>query len=113
MNRITWRGALIVVIATAGMIFLLAPQCARADGESVYKAKCAMCHAADGSGSTAIGKAMKLRDLRSEDVQKQTDEQLIDITANGKAKMPAYKGKLTDEEIKQVVAFIRELAKKK
>jgi mono/diheme cytochrome c family protein len=28
-------------------------------------------------------------------------------------KMPAYKGKLTDDQIKGLVAYIRELAKKK
>jgi len=47
-------------------------------------------------------------------VQKQTDAQLIDATANGKGKkMPAYKGKLADDQIKQLVGYIRELAKKK
>jgi mono/diheme cytochrome c family protein len=47
-------------------------------------------------------------------VQKQTDVQLIDSVTNGKGKkMPAYKGKLTDDEIKQLVGYIRELGKKK
>ncbi len=41
-----------------------------------------------------------------------TDAQLIDATTNGKDKMPAYKGKITDGEIKQLVAYIRQLAKK-
>src|SRR5258706_2509401 len=36
-----------------------------ADRAAVYKAKCAGCHGADGSGQTAMGKAMKLRDLGS------------------------------------------------
>ncbi|MGB0033906.1 MAG: cytochrome c, partial [Candidatus Acidiferrales bacterium] len=68
----------------------------------------------DGSGSTPTGKAMGSPDLRSAEVQKQTDAQLIDVTTNGKGKkMPAYKGKLTDDQIKQLVAYIRELAKKK
>jgi len=81
------------------------------EGASVYKTKCAVCHGADGKGDTGMGKAMKLRDLGSEDVQKQTDEQLIEITTNGKGKMPAYKGKLTDAQIKQVVAYIRTFKK--
>ena len=82
-----------------------------AAGKDAYQKKCAMCHGADGKGETPTGKSMKLRDLGSDDVQKQSDAQLIDITANGKAKMPAYKGKLTDEQIKDVVAFIRTLKK--
>src|SRR5713226_6314099 len=59
-------------------------------GESTYKAKCAVCHAANGSGDTSMGKKMKLRDLRSPEVQKQTDSELSDVIAKGKGKMPAY-----------------------
>ena len=84
----------------------------RADGAGDFKAKCAMCHGADGSGTTATGKALKVRDLGSSDVQSQSDAQLTDIVTNGKNKMPAYKGKLTDDQIKGLVAYIRGLAKK-
>jgi cytochrome c6 len=45
-------------------------------------------------------------------VQSQSDAQLTDIVTNGKNKMPAYKGKLTDDQIKGLVAYIRGLAKK-
>jgi cytochrome c6 len=84
----------------------------RADGAGDFKAKCAMCHGADGTGSTATGKALKVRDLASSDVQSQSDAQLTDIVTNGKNKMPAYKGKLTDDQINGLVAYIRGLAKK-
>jgi len=84
----------------------------RADGAGDFKAKCAACHGADGTGSTATGKALKVRDLASSDVQSQSDAQLTDIVTNGKNKMPAYKGKLTDDQIKGLVAYIRGLAKK-
>ena len=55
---------------------------------------------------------MKARDLSSPEVQSQTDAQLTEIVTNGKNKMPAYKGKLTDDQIKGLVVYIRELAKK-
>jgi cytochrome c6 len=94
--------------------FSAAPLRADGDAASLFKAKCAVCHGADGSGNTAMGKQMQAPDLRSEEVQKQTDAQLIDATTNGKGKkMPAYKGKVTDNQIKQLVAYIRELGKKK
>ena len=84
------------------------------DAASLFKTKCAACHAPDGSGSTETGKKLGTPDLRSDEVQKQTDAQLIDATANGKGKkMPAYKDKLTDDQIKQLVGYIRELGKKK
>jgi cytochrome c6 len=84
------------------------------DPAALFKAKCAACHGPDGSGGTPTGKAMGTPDLRSDDVQKQTDAQLVESTTNGKGKkMPAYKGKLTDDQIKQLVGYIRELGKKK
>jgi mono/diheme cytochrome c family protein len=59
-----------------------------------------------------MGKAFKLRDLGSDEVQAQTDAQLTAITSDGKGKMPAYKGKLTDDQIKELVGYIRTLKKK-
>jgi cytochrome c6 len=83
------------------------------DAAGVFKAKCAACHAADGSGSGSMGKQLGVTDLRRDAVQKQTDAQLNDSITNGKGKkMPAYKGKLADDQIKGLIAYIRELAKK-
>ncbi len=82
-------------------------------GESTYKAKCAMCHAADGSGNTPMGKKLKLRDLRSPEVQKQSEAKLEEIIAKGKSPMPAYEKQLDEKKIDEVVAYLRELAKKR
>ncbi|MGC1188730.1 MAG: c-type cytochrome [Candidatus Acidiferrales bacterium] len=84
------------------------------DAPALYKTKCAACHAADGSGSGTMGKQLGAKDLRSDEVQKQTDAQLTDIITNGMngGKMPAYKGKLTDDQIKGLVGYLRSLAKK-
>ena len=102
-----WLIAVLVFVLVAP-IALAAP-----DGAALFKAKCAICHGADGSGQTPMGKSMKLRDLRSAEVQKQTDKELYAWTADGKGKMPAYKGKLSEAEINALVAYMRELAKKK
>jgi cytochrome c551 len=82
-----------------------------ADGAAVYKAKCAMCHGPDGAGQTPTGKSMKVRDLGSADVQKQSDADLTKIITDGKGKMPAYKGKLTPAEITSVIEVIRKMKK--
>jgi mono/diheme cytochrome c family protein len=92
-------------------VLALAPTMLAADGAAVYKAKCAMCHGPDGAGQTTMGKNMKLRDLGSADVQKQSDADLTKITADGKGKMPAYKAKLSADEITAVVAHIRSMKK--
>jgi cytochrome c6 len=107
--------SLSVVLFLASPLLIFTPSARAADdAAAVFKAKCAACHAADGSGNSATGKALATPDLRSDEVQKQTDAQLIDSVTNGKGKkMPAYKGKLTDDQIKQLVGYIRELGKKK
>jgi cytochrome c6 len=110
MKKACVRIAKPLLFGAAVFVFSALPAHAQ-NGAAVYKAKCAMCHGADGKGDTAVGKSLKLRDLGSADVQKQTDAELIAITADGKGKMPAYKGKLTDAQIKDVVAFIRTLKK--
>ena len=86
----------------------------RADqpGEQLYKTKCAACHGADGRGETSAGKATKIRDLGSADVQKQSDADLTTIIANGKNKMPAYGKSLKPEQIKDLVSYVRSFGKK-
>ena len=82
---------------------------AGSDGAALYKSKCAMCHGADGSGQTSMGKSMKIRDLRSAEVQKQTDVELTKIIAGGKGKMPAYGKQLSNADVEALIAHIRTL----
>ena len=100
--------AIVMVAAAIGSTPLAAQ-----DGPTLFKTKCAMCHGADGKGETPMGKKLNVRDLGSPEVQKQTDAELTTIISKGKGKMPPFEGKLTAEQIGQVVAQIRELGKKK
>jgi mono/diheme cytochrome c family protein len=45
------------------------------------------------------------------EVKATSEADMIKVTTDGKGKMPAYKGKLTDEQIKDAVAFYRSLGK--
>jgi cytochrome c6 len=80
-------------------------------GAELYKSKCASCHGAEGKGDTGPGKAMKVKDLSSEEVQKQSDADLTGIVEKGKKPMPGYEGKLTKEQVADVVKYLRELKK--
>ncbi|HEX4077139.1 MAG TPA: c-type cytochrome [Candidatus Acidoferrales bacterium] len=108
-GRIQWA-ALPLALCLLGFS---APLWGQGEGATLFKSKCAGCHSADGSASGAAGKAMHIRNLASPDVQKQTDAELTAIITNGKGSMPAYKDKLSADQIKQAVSYIRELAKKK
>jgi cytochrome c6 len=104
---------LALLTAAVAAVGLWSTALAADDAAATYKAKCAMCHGADGKGETPIGKKMGIRDLTSADVQKMSDEELITITTKGKNKMPGYENKLSAAQIKDLVAYIRQLAKGK
>src|SRR5215472_13805396 len=99
------------LVAVALLLFA-APGRAQGDAATVFKSKCAACHGPDGKGETAMGKTLKIRDLGSAEVQSQSDAQLAEIVTKGKNKMPAYDGKLTKEQIGELVAYVRALGKK-
>jgi len=97
-----------IVLLAASMV---TPAFAQDSGADLYKAKCAMCHGADGLGATPAGKAMKAVSFKDPAVIKAPDAELIAAVKNGKNKMPPNVGKLTDPQIKSVVAYIRTLQK--
>lgn len=80
------------------------------DAATLFRNKCSACHGPDGGG-TAVGKSLGAPDLRSKAVQSQTDAQLKDVIAYGKGQMPPNSGKLTDDQISQMVKYVRDLAK--
>ncbi|MBZ5685703.1 MAG: cytochrome c [Acidobacteriia bacterium] len=95
---------------------VLAPRAA-AQAEDLYKAHCSSCHGADGSGSTTAGKKMGLGDLRSPQVQGLSDDALFKTIAYG-VKHKQYphafvKRGLTEEQIMQLVSYLRKLPKSK
>ena len=75
-----------------------------------YTAKCKPCHGADGTGNTPVGKSLHVKSLASEEVQKLSDGDLTKVIHDGRNKMPAFAGKMTDEEIAAMVQYIRSFA---
>ena len=79
---------------------------------ALYKEKCQMCHAADGRGDTPAGKALKVRSFTLPEVLKESDADLLAVMKNGKNKMPAFAGKLTESQFTELIAYIHTLQKK-
>jgi cytochrome c6 len=99
------------MISTMALGILLAaaiPAAAADDAAALYKSKCQMCHGADGKGTPA-GQKMGARDFHSPEVAKESDADLTKITKEGKGKMPKFEGKLTDDQIKELVKYIRSM----
>jgi mono/diheme cytochrome c family protein len=82
-------------------------------GKATYDKVCRACHGAQGQGNPAIAKSLKitLRDLGSKEVQAKTDEQLMKDAAGGTEKKKPVKA-ATKEQLPDVIAFVRTLAKK-
>jgi len=86
---------------------------AQSDADKIYKTNCVLCHSADGSGGSATGKAMHAKDLRSDEVQKQSDAALAEVITKGRGKMPAFGGKIKPDDVNKLVTYIRALPNKK
>ena len=100
--------AILAGAAIALAFSALAPSARAADDAAAqtYKSNCVVCHGADGTG-TATGKSLKAPDLHSDAVQKMTVAQMITQIADGKNNMPPFKSTLTDDQIKDVVTYVR------
>jgi len=101
-------------LVTTILTLILSPSwlVAQSDTASLFKSKCALCHAEDGSGSSPSGRALKARDLRSPETQAKPDTEIAEVIAKGRNKMPPFAQQLKPDQIQQLVAYIRRLATK-
>jgi len=112
-RKLEFCAILFLGLAAIGLINLLSiPAYPQGSAEPVYNKKCASCHGVDGIGTTPAGKATKARDFCSNEVKGETDEEWTTVIVKGKNKMPAYDKKLSEAEIKVLLAYIRGLCKK-
>jgi mono/diheme cytochrome c family protein len=91
-----------IVFASSGAAF-------GADAGALWAQNCASCHGKDGSGNTAMGKKLGVKDYTKD--QGFSDAEAANTIKNGKGKMKAYKGKLSDADVKALVAYVRSLKK--
>jgi mono/diheme cytochrome c family protein len=89
-----------------------------ADAPATWAQNCASCHGSDGGGHTKAGKMLGAKDMADAAYQKTfTDDQAIAAVrtgfkdSSGKDKMKPLGDKLSDDQIKDLVAYVRTLAK--
>ncbi len=106
----------ILFIGFSSMIIVTTPaHCENA--KSIFENKCASCHGQDGKGQTKLGQKLEIRDLTDPKVQESMkDEEMFKAIKEGikkddTTKMKAFGDKLTDEQIKALVAYVRSLKK--
>ncbi len=91
-----------IIIASSGATFGVDPA-------ALWGQHCASCHGKDGSGNTTMGKKLGVKDYTKE--QGFSDAEAANVIKNGKGKMKAYKDKLSDADVKALVAYVRSLKK--
>ncbi len=85
------------------------------DVAASWATSCAACHGKDGKGQTMMGRKLSIKDLTDAKVQASfTDADATKaikegVTEGGTQKMKAFGGKLSDEDIKALVAHVRSL----
>jgi len=83
-----------------------------ADAAATWTSSCASCHGADGKGQTTMGKKQKVGDYTDAAVQaKFTDEEAVKAILEGKNKMKGFKDKVSEEDAKALVKYVRAFKK--
>ena len=92
---------LAMVLAAAGTVSF-----AQSGGDAIYKANCQSCHGSTGTPNAGMAKMM---DIKPAAEYKSSEADEIAAVKNGKGKMKAFAGKLTDDQIKAAVDYFRTL----
>jgi len=106
-----------IVIITVSLFAVSISSVRAADAKANWDANCAQCHGKTGAADTKMGKTLNAKDLTDPAVQaaftdaKATQSIKEGVKENGKTTMKAFAGKLTDDEIKALVAYVRTLKK--
>ena len=101
---------LTIIIAPASIGFA-------ANAAAIWTQNCASCHGKDGSGSTMMGKKLNIKDYHDAKVQAAFSDAEAEraikegVKTSGKQTMKPFAGKLSDADIKALVAYIRAFKK--
>src|SRR3984893_5298295 len=97
-HAISGSAILLVLFVGFALFVVSIVRADNAASTATFRTKCAMCHGQDGGGSE-VGKSMNVPDLRSQEVQKLQDAELVQAISNGKGGMPSFKSSLSADQI--------------
>ncbi len=107
----------IITFITLSLLAVSASAVRAGSAEENWNKDCTQCHGKTGTADTKIGKILNAKDLTDPKVQASfTDAEATKaikegIKENGKSKMKAFGDKLSDDEVKALVAYVRTLKK--
>ncbi len=84
---------------------------AQSSGKAIYTGKCQECHGATGLANSGVGKLMKVKPVTDPVVEGMPEVEMIREVREGAGRMQAYKGSLSEAQIKAAVDYFRTLIK--
>lgn len=84
---------------------------AQSSGKAIYQAKCLECHGTTGLANSGVGKLMKVKPVTNPEVKGMPLAEMIREVREGAGKMQAYKGSLSEAQIKAAVEYFRTFIK--
>ena len=107
-------GAAVLIFLASAISAAAGPQKGRAAqverGRAVYTANCVRCHGADGAGRTRMAEMVEPPDMTDPAWQRaRSNARMVASVADGRGQMPAFKKKLSRQEIAASVAYVRTL----
>jgi cytochrome c oxidase cbb3-type subunit 3 len=97
----------------SSMLVPLAMAAEAEGGKATYGKLCVSCHGPDGKGNPAMTKVFgeKTLNVTTKEIGQKKDDELLKFITEGKGKMPASGKGLSKEEQKQLLEYVRSLAK--
>ncbi len=93
----------------AALVFLAGAMGLAQSGQATYRSSCQGCHGANGVPSPGMAKMMGIKPVTDPAIRRLSSAEMFAAVKNGKGKMHPFAGKLTDGQIKDVVAYYRGL----
>ena len=97
---------LVVLAIVTALTLWIAPVAQAADlghGGQIFGNNCAACHV---GGGNVVNRAKTLKQADLEKYEMASVEAITNQVTNGKNAMPAFKGRLSDEDIADVAAYV-------
>lgn len=112
VNMNKFRGAILALVSAAILVSIPALGAKEPPAMTYVKAKCALCHGKDGRADTPAGKQSGAPNFKLADIQSRSDEEMAAVITHGKGRMPAFRDRLDDEQVRLMVRYVRELGEK-
>ena len=103
-----------LVIALLWSMLLGSVVCAADEaGQKVFQRDCQSCHGRDGTGNPQLEKVLQVTipPVTAAALAQKNDPEMLHIIAEGKGKMPGFAKKLSDEEQRQVLSYMKTLGR--